>query len=127
MKEIKLSNVLLKEAGKPNLNGNIYSKEALESIHKQIQENKGKIFGELGQTDVSGTEVNLSKAVSVVEDSNYEDGKLFVDVKVMKENLPMDLLQPALRTVSTVTDNEVQDDVTLISVDLIKKPIVEDD
>jgi len=125
--EIKLSGVLLKESDKPNLNGIIYSKEALESIHKQIQENKGKIYGELGQSNLSGPSVDMSKIVSVVEDSKYEDGKLFVDVRVIKENLPMDLLQPAIRSMGTVTDNVVQDDVKITAVDLVRKDQLTDD
>jgi len=122
MKEIKLSSVLLKEADTPNLNGTIFSKKALESIHTQIQENKGRILGELGQDNSVGSGVNTAKAISIVEDSKFEDGKLFVDVIFREDKIPMEFLQPALRVTASPKDNVIEDDVKLIAVDWIIKP-----
>lgn len=126
MEKIKLSQVLLKESDKPNLNGIVYSKEALESIHQQIQENKGKIFGQLGQGDGVGMSVDMNDVVSVVEDSQLEDGKLSVDLNVLNPELPIEYLRPALRSTGTVTEGIVQNDVKIIAVDLVRKEDLEE-
>lgn len=119
-KDYKLKGVLLKEADTPNLNGVIYSKEVLESIHNQIQKNKGTILGELGQTN-ENPYVNVKNAVLKVDNSTYKDGKLYIDASLLKDDLPLEFLQPALRTMATVEDNIVQGDVKVMSIDLVKK------
>lgn len=93
---MKVSKILLKQADVPNANGHIYTKECLEKIHTQIQELKGKVLGEFGQSGISNT-VDISKAVVVTKDSTLEDDKIYIDVEFIKEGLQLDLLAPALR------------------------------
>lgn len=119
----RLKGVLLKEADKPNINGIAYSKEALESIHNQIQENKGRFLGELGQSGVSGTNVHIKNAVLIVEDSRFDGKELSVDLAFLDDSkLSLPDLTPALRTAATtIRDSVVQKDVKLIAVDLVRK------
>lgn len=118
----RLKGVLLKEADKPNINGITYSKEALESIHKQIQENKGRFLGELGQSEASATTVHMKNAALAVEDSQFDGKELSVDLVFFDDSkLSLPDLTPALRTAASVRDSVVQKDVKLIAVDLVRK------
>lgn len=78
-----VTGVLFKEADKPNINGMVWTKEALEDVHNQIKERvkDNKFVGEFGK--VSDPNVNLSNAGFIVKDSNFEDGALSIDVEVL--------------------------------------------
>lgn len=130
---MKLKGVLLKEADVPNANDTIYSKEALQSIEKQINES-GEIYGELGQSfQIFQHGLNVRNIVAKTTSANYDNGKLFVDIEILptptskhipkKDNGEYDLSEFTfgMRGYADNMNDSIIKDFALVSVDLIRK------
>jgi hypothetical protein len=130
---MKLKGVFLKEADAPNANGTIYSKEALQSIEKQINES-GEIYGELGQSfEIFHHGIDIRNIVTKTTSSEYIDDKLFIDVEILptsssniipkNKNGEYDLSEFTfgMRGYADNMNDDIITDFTLVSIDLIKK------
>ena len=126
---MKFKKILLKEPDTPNVNGIIFSKEAIESIHNQIQLKKGKLLGELGQTNVSEI-VCMKDAKLVVTDSHIENNKLYVDIELLDlpnsgqliELIKSEMLVVGGRYTAKLNENnEVDENISIHAIDLIAK------
>ena len=131
---MKVKGILIKSKDTPNVNGYIYSDEALKSINKQINESS-TILGEFGQTNTEN-DVQLDNTVCRVMKSEYEDGNLYVDMEILStqasskipkneddEDDEYDLSEFTfgIRGYGSVSDSIIGEDFKLVSIDLIKK------
>lgn len=131
---MKVKGILIKSKDTPNVNGYIYSDEALKSINNQINESS-TILGEFGQTNTEN-DVQLDNTVCRVMKSEYEDGNLYVDMEILStqasskipkneddEDDEYDLSEFTfgIRGYGSVSDSIIGEDFKLVSIDLIKK------
>lgn len=131
---MKLKRILLKEAGVPNVNGVVYSNEALQSIEEQINET-GEIYGELGQSFEIFHHgiIDIRNIVTKTTSSEYIDDKLFIDVEILptpssniipkNKNGEYDLSEFTfgMRGYANDMKDSTVLDFSLVSIDLIRK------
>lgn len=65
----------------PNKNGEVFSKEALESMYKSIENDK--IIGQLGSIKQSGG-VELSKATHLIKNPTMENDSLMAEIEFLE-------------------------------------------
>jgi len=129
---MKLKRVLLKSSGEVSRNGHIYSNQVLEDLSKQI--NSKLILGELSDGPIHHSCINIKNVVCKVTDAVYDNGNLYTDVDILptsmsnhipnRENGEYDLDEYSfdIRAYTNSYGNgNVIDNLTLISVDLIRK------